>query len=152
MDGGGGEIQGAEKCLDTICCKASFGYLHDVLGCHRQCGHPALAIQNMQSVFQPDRFRCQYVRWWRHRRIKLLYLLQKTFARISKLRKTRTWTTRSRRRWMIGSSTRATWRCPRLWSRSTSDPCQVTISPTSALRSFIMVQIFLDIFRYSRYF
>ena len=65
VDGGGGEVQGPEEYLDLVRSEAAAGDLHDVLGSHRQRGHAALALQNMQSVFQPDRFRCQYVRWGR---------------------------------------------------------------------------------------
>ena len=56
VDGGGGEVQGPEEHLDLVRSEAAAGDLHDVLGCHRQCGHPALDLQNMQGVFQPDRW------------------------------------------------------------------------------------------------
>ena len=55
MDGGGGEVQGPAEHPDPVRSEAAAGDLHDVLGGHRQCGHPALDLQNMQGVFQPDR-------------------------------------------------------------------------------------------------
>ena len=55
VDGGGGEVQGPEEHLDLVRSEAAAGDLHDVLGSHRQRGHSALDLQNMQGVFQPDR-------------------------------------------------------------------------------------------------
>ena len=56
LDRGDWENEEQEEHVEAVCCEAPAGDLHDVLGRHLLSRHPALALQDLQELLQPDRW------------------------------------------------------------------------------------------------